>query len=591
MDHRRVDSLALSAWSADDSRRNSEDEDVHRVMDDASDHDDHVTQDAHIASEQQHHSRFESDGVRYRASHSRPHPSSPPMPSTPVVSPRASPPASESRVSGGLVVVPSTVHMSSISARRKYLVKLSRAIIIYGAPTHRLEEYMSMSLRALEIEGEFSYIPNCMTISFDESTADAAQVKLVRVLEGIDLGRLQDVHDISMDVAHDRLGVKEAARRLDEVLGKSPKFKVWFRILIYGLASACVAPFGFEGRFIDLPIAFILGCIVGLMQLVFAAKYGHAYVFDFFAAVVTSFLARGFGSINDGQLFCFSTLAQSSIVMCLPGYVVLCGSLELQGDKIVAGSTRMVHAMGYILRLGCGIPLGAALYGMMDSNATSEAHCNNPLAREWCFLFVPGFTICLCINLQAKWRQIPAMLATAMAGFCAVSYSTEYLTNHFSPNAQIPTMLGALTVAILASLYSRLSERVQSLWPDFVDFWRCRVQPRLLRRPQADAWPLPSPSDPEANAVPPPGRPPRKVRHSLAAATSLPGLLVLVPAGLVATGSLLAGIHVTAGAVNATTFYLGLSLLQVAFGLTIGLSIGALILYPLGKRRSGLTSF
>ncbi|KAG5989206.1 hypothetical protein E4U52_005838 [Claviceps spartinae] len=540
MDHRRVDSLALSAWSADDSRRNSEDENVHRVMDDASDHDDHVTQDAHIASEQQHHSRFESDGRRYRASHSRPHPSSPPMPSTPVV--------------GGLVVVPPTVHMSSISARRKYLVKLSRALIIYGAPTRRLEEYMSMSLRALEIEGEFSYIPNCMTISFDESTADAAQVKLVRVSEGIDLGRLQDVHDISMDVAHDRLGVKEAARRLDEVLGKSPKFKVWFRILIYGLASACVAPFGFEGRFIDLPIAFILGCIYGL----------HAYVFDFFAAVVTSFLARGFGSINDGRLFCFSILAQSSIVMCLPGYVVL-GSLELQGDKIVAGSTRMVHAMGYMLRLGCGIPIGAALYGMMDSNATSEAHCNKPLAREWCFLFVPGFT-----------PQIPAMLATAMAGFCAVSYSTEYLTNHFSPNAQIPTMLGSLIVAILASLYSRLSERVQSLWPDFVDFWRCRVQPRLLRRPQADAWPLPSPSDPEANAVPPPGRPPRKVRHSLAAATSLPGLLVLVPAGLVATGSLLAGIHVTAGAVNATTFHLGLS---------------ALILYPLGKRRSGLTSF
>ncbi|KAG5975218.1 hypothetical protein E4U58_001622 [Claviceps cyperi] len=100
-------------------------------------------------------------------------------------------------------------------------------------------------------------------------------------------------------------------------------------------------------------------------------------------------------------------------------------------------------------------------------------------------------------------------------------------------------MLGTLTVAILANLYSRLSGRVQSLWLDFVDFWRCRVQPRLLLfsgklRSQAAAWPLPSSSDPEANAVPRPsnlneGRTPRKVGHGLAAVVMLPGVLVLVP--------------------------------------------------------------
>ncbi|KAG6050199.1 hypothetical protein E4U39_004604 [Claviceps sp. Clav50 group G5] len=140
MDRRRVDSLALSAasWSADDSRRNLGDEDVHRVMDGAGDHDDPVTQDdAHIASEQQHHSRFESDGVRYRASHSRRHPSTPSPESPPAVSPRASPPAPESRP----------------------LVKLSGALIMYGTPPHQLEEYMSMSSRALEIVALFFYIP------------------------------------------------------------------------------------------------------------------------------------------------------------------------------------------------------------------------------------------------------------------------------------------------------------------------------------------------------------------------------------------------------------------------------------------------
>ncbi|KAG6067795.1 hypothetical protein E4U16_008108 [Claviceps sp. LM84 group G4] len=492
--------------------------------------------------------------------------------------------------------------MRSISARQQYLVKLSSALITYGFPTHQLQEYMSMSSQALEIEARFRYIPTCMTIRFARSTAGPAEVELVQVPEGIDLGRLQDIHDINMDVTRDRLGVEEAARRLEEVSGARPKYEVWFLILMYGLASACVAPFAFEGRFIDLPIAFILGCIVGVLQLVFVANSElYATVSDFSAAAITSFLAHGFGSINNGQLFCFSALAQSSIVMVLPGSLVLFGFRELLGQKNAAGGTRMAYATVRTLCLGYGNHFGAALYGKMDRKPTSEMHCQNPLSREWCFLFVPGFTICLCIILHAKWRQIPAMLAVAVAGFCVVSYSTEYLTGHFSPNVHIPTVLGALTVAILASLYSRLSGRVQSLGLDFVDFRRSRVQPRLLllsgkRHSQADAWPLPSSSDSEANAVPPPfnsneGLTPRRAEYSLAVMVMLPGLFVLMMAELAATDSLLAAIVVTASAVNGMSFHLMLSLLKVALGLGMGLSLGALILYPLGRRLNGLGSF
>ncbi|KAG6118218.1 hypothetical protein E4U13_000360 [Claviceps humidiphila] len=354
MDRRRGDRLTVSteSWFTEDSMRSSGNEEIHGVMDGAGDHDDHTIHDAHSASEQHHHSPFLSEGVRYRASHVGRHRLTT---TTPVVSPRASPPAIVSRVSGR--PFSTTVHMSDIFARQVYLVKLCRAIIMYGALTHRLEEYMSTSSLPLEIEGQFSYIPDCMTIGF------AHGVELVCASEGINLGKLQDAHDINVDVAHDRLGVKEAARRLDEVSDATPKHK-----------------------------------------LVFAAKSGlHANVFEFLAAVMMSFMARGFGSINHGQLFCFSALAQSSIVMCLPGYVALCGSLETQRHKIVAASSRMARMAYYTLSLGCGIPIGAALYGMMDSNAASETHCSNPLSREWCFLFVPGFTICLCAILQANW--------------------------------------------------------------------------------------------------------------------------------------------------------------------------------------------
>ena len=504
-----------------------------------------------------------------------------------------------------------TVHIAGIISRHRYLLKLCRALMMYGAPTHRLEEYMAMSSRVLEIEGQFLYIPSCMIISFDDSTTHTTEVKVVRVPQGVDLGRLRDVHIIYKEVVHDKLGVEEATRRLDEVMKRRPKFSKLFRVLVYGIASACVAPFAFEGRFIDLPIAFLLGCLVGLLQLVFAPSNElYAHVFEVTASVITSFIARGFGSINNGELFCFSALAQSSIALILPGYMVLCSSLELQSHNIVAGSVRMVYAMIYTLFLGYGITIGASLYGMLDSNAASQTTCSNPLRREWYFLFVSGFTLCLCVINQAQWKQTPVMLVMALAGFCVNSYCSQY----FESNSQISNMLGALAVGILANLYSRVGRHFWNGWLDLVDWWNLKVVPRLSKRKKTkDGWPLPSISDPESRPSSPdagaPRRHPRQIGYSLAAAAMLPAIFVQVPSGLAAGGSLLAGItsaneitggsnstkvHTSAntiGNLDGTAFNVLFSVIQVAIGISVGLFMSALIVYPLGKRRSGLFSF
>lgn len=505
-----------------------------------------------------------------------------------------------------------TIHIAGIISRHRYLLKLCRALMMYGAPTHRLEEYMIMSARVLEIEGQFLYLPSCMIISFDDSTTHTAEVKLVRVAQGVDLGRLRDVHNIYKEVVHDKLGVDEATKKLDEVMSRKPKFNVWFRVFLYGVASACVGPFAFQGRFIDMPFAFILGSLVGILQLVFAPSNElYAHVFEVSAAMLTSFLARAFGAIGDGETVCFGALAQSAIALILPGYMVLCSSLELQSHNIVAGSVRMVHAMIYTLFLGYGITIGASLYGMLDSNAPSTTGCKNPLGREWYFLFVPAFTLCLCLVNQAKWKQTPVMLVMALAGFCTNSYCSQY----FNQNTEISNMLGALTVGILANLYSRLGRHVENGWLNVVEWWQFRVVPRLprswrRRSGHGEKWPLPS--DPESRPGSPlvagqdgspkrPARQPRQVGYSLAAAAMLPAIFVQVPSGLAAGGSLLAGVtsadELTSkngssmGSLDGTAFTVLFKVIQVAIGISVGLFMSALIVYPLGKRRSGLFSF
>lgn len=438
----------------------------------------------------------------------------------------------------------------------------------YGAPTHRLEEYMRMTARVLDIDGQFLYIPGCMIISFDDASTHTTEVKVVRSDQGIDLGKLADVHEIYKEVIHDVIGVEEAIQRLDETMKRHNKFHILFLIFAHGCASASVGPFAFNARPIDMPIAFLLGCLLGVLQLILYPKSSlYSNVFEISAAVLTSFLARAFGSIRyQGEpLFCFSALAQAAIALILPGYTVLCASLELQSRSIVAGSVRMVYAIIYSLFLGFGITIGTAVYGLLDSQATTAYTCPaSPINNEYLqrFPFVLLFTACLAIVNHAKWKQIPVMMVISLAGY-VVSY---FSSKRFYSNTQVSNALGAFVIGVMGNVYSR-------------------------------------------------------VRHGLAAAAMLPAIFVLVPSGLAASGSLISGItsaeemtrspyavvaNGTQGFVDAAknlsaaearnqsygvVFDIGYGMVQVAIGTTVGLFLAALVVYPLGKKRSGLFSF
>lgn len=217
------------------------------------------------------------------------------------------------------------VNISNILNCQDYIVKLCRALMMYGAPTHRLEEYLSTSANFLQIAGQFLYLPGCMVISFDDKYTHTAEVRLVRAAQAIDLGKLKDVHHIYKEVIHDVISADEGRARLEDLYARKDKFSPWTRVVVHGLTSATAAVFSFSARPIDLPLLFCFGCLVGWLQLIVASRYQlYNNVFEISATVMVSFLARAFGSItkNGQPIFCFSAMAQGGIVMLLPGYSV-----------------------------------------------------------------------------------------------------------------------------------------------------------------------------------------------------------------------------------------------------------------------------
>ncbi|KAI8938365.1 hypothetical protein NX059_004260 [Plenodomus lindquistii] len=435
------------------------------------------------------------------------------------------------------------VHVANILKRQQYIIRMCRALMLFGAPTHRLEEYLATTARVLEINSQYLYIPGCMLICFDDNLTKTAEVKMVRTAQGVNLGKLKDTHEIYKEVLHDVIDLDEALARLDAVIHAKDRHPVWLTVIMYGLASAAVSVF-FKARLIDMPIIFALGCLLGLLQLVIAPlSKTYSTVFEISATILMSFLARAFGSINNGNTFCFSAIAQSAIAMILPGWLVLCSALELQSRAIVPGSIRLVFAIIYSLFLGYGITVGTAIYGAIDSNATNSTQCQDPMNPYWNFLFVPLYVFFTTFTVQAKYKQMPAMIFIAFAGYVVNFYANM----KFSSSAPIAYTFGAFTIGILANLYSRL-------------------------------------------------------RHGVAAAVLLPAVYVQVPGSLASSGSINSALKTAAalikgseGAVDTTTdslnaivFNVAASMIQIAIGITVGLFMAALLVYPMGKRRSGL---
>ncbi|PWY87400.1 DUF1212-domain-containing protein [Aspergillus heteromorphus CBS 117.55] len=442
-----------------------------------------------------------------------------------------------------------TQKIGSLLTRQRYMLQLCRALMKFGAPTHRLEEYLQMSANVLRVQGQFMYIPSCMIMSFDDPLTRTAEVKLIRTVQGLDLGRLGDIHNCYKNVLHGKLSAEEALPVIDDILTRKNKFSnPWVLVGLSGLASVAVGPWAFEARPVDMPIIFLLGCMLGFMQYVLAPRSAlYSNVFEVTVAMATSFLARAFGSIyrNGEPVFCFSALAESAIALILPGYSVLCSSLELQSHQIVAGSIRLVYTIIYSLFLGYGVTVGITIYGLIDDNATNASTCSarshniygSVYVQE--FVFVAVYCAFAAILNQAKWKQLPIMSFMGVAG-----YVTNYLaTSHLS--SWLGSTIGAFTIGLCANLYSRV-------------------------------W------------------------HGHAAAAIVPGMWTLVSSGLASSGSIISGLSYanavknntvtteTSTATEASLGSLGLTMVQTALGITVGLFLSALVVYPGGKRKGGI---
>ncbi|KAJ7682655.1 DUF1212-domain-containing protein [Mycena polygramma] len=380
--------------------------------------------------------------------------------------------------------------MRAMINRQDFLLKLARALMTFGAPSHRIESQLIAAARILEVEAEFIHLPGVIICSFGDQELGCSETHFIKCGGRLSLGALHDVHVIYRSVVHDEISAKEAAVKLEDLMNAPPLYSIFVRCLLAFALSALICPLAFGGSFVDIAI--------------------YANVFEITIAIFVSFTARGLSSIRS-EIFCYTAISSAGIIGILPGYLILSSSLELASKNIVCGSVKMVYALIYTLFLGFGLQIGSDFYLLLDSGARNKltdlaatlstvaelsgtwtadnntqntsipsngtwtfSHNLSPHTADiidgcyrpphfrwilqpfpgWCaFLIVPVFSFLSSLaNLQPlNFRELPVMVVISC---CA--YATNKVANHYIFNrSDVVSAIGAFTIGLLGNIYSR----------------------------------------------------------------------------------------------------------------------------------------
>ncbi|PPQ64523.1 hypothetical protein CVT26_002062 [Gymnopilus dilepis] len=471
-----------------------------------------------------------------------------------------------------------------MATRRNFILKLAKALLTFGAPSHRIESQLLAASKILDAPAEFIHLPNLIIVSIRNERGHSTRTHFIRSRGRIALTSLHKVHEVYRDVLRDQIGAEAGTDALRQILRSRPIYSLKWRCFFAFVTASIICGISFGGSLLDMWISGACASVLQYLGLNAANKSSmYANVYEISVSIVVAFIARALSNVP-GDLFCYSAISSAGVVVILPGFTVLISALELMSKNIFCGSVRIVYAIIYTLFLGFGLTIGSDFYLVLDKRARAEYYRGsipenlnythgafsfnngtNPLtivsgvigaghvsdhlsdhtlkgcirdpnwpwwrtALPWwtLFILVPIYSTCSSLSNLQYWRslQLPIMVA-----FSCCAYAANHATSLVLPGrTDIVSAAGAFVIGSLGNIYSR--------------------------------------------AI-----------GGTAFTSMVTGVLFLVPSGIAQGGGVTQTYHSSAEQYS-SGFSLAMRMITVAAGVTVGLFVSQFIVYLFGTRKN-----
>ncbi|KAI8344707.1 hypothetical protein BC941DRAFT_342683 [Chlamydoabsidia padenii] len=356
-----------------------------------------------------------------------------------------------------------TFEIANLLQKQTFLRKLVKCLMLYGCPAHRLEYILRQVSKTLHIEAEFVYLPNIMLISFLDPEMHTTETHFVRQIQAFNMHKLGEIFRLQKLVSHGEVTVDEALEFVDKVIREPDYYPVWIIPFTYALASFCGCVMFFGGTWREAGLSCALAVFFAIYELISGRLVSFQPIYEVTCCIIIGFIARAVGKFG----FCFTPVAFASFIIILPGYSMAISIVELVSRQLVCGVVRMVYAIIYAFLLGYGITMGSSLYILIDPSSAlnQKTHCQHTEKASTCLanvdqlyyiLTVPLFAVAYCIFLHARVPRWPIMIIVAISGF-VINWA---LACRATSPSQVIQVVPAFAIGLLGNLYTKMTQKM-----------------------------------------------------------------------------------------------------------------------------------
>jgi uncharacterized membrane protein YjjP (DUF1212 family) len=328
-----------------------------------------------------------------------------------------------------------------------FILRLGRAMHMYGYASHRLEELLEQAAERLGLQGQFFSTPTSIYCGFGD--LENQRTYLIRAEPGsLNLGKIVDLDEVLTEVLYHRLSPAGGSLRIDKITARKPTYGAALNTFACGLASAAMSRFlGGGGK--EMIIAAGIGLMIGLLY-VLAGKFPPiSKVFELVAAT----LAAGFAaalSVWFGPYSVFNaTLA--GLILLMPGFTLTTALTELTTRNLVSGTSRLSGALIVFFGIGFGVTLGAKISLLLFGAPNIGASIVQSLWTEYAALLLIAFAF--AILLRAHLRDVIWIVLVVGLAVSASRNGAKLIGPELGP------FIGALTVGLASKIYAQFLHR------------------------------------------------------------------------------------------------------------------------------------
>ncbi len=328
--------------------------------------------------------------------------------------------------------------------KRRFIIKLGKALHKFGTPAYRLETHLQTVAKTLGIEGYFLISPTSMTFVLQHDT-DQEYNHVARVKPGeLDLGSLARTDALVQELSLGQRSLSEALERLEEIANKPNPYGPMLTLGAFGTSAAAFAML-MGSSWNDVFWSALIGMLV--YGLVFSAERSRrmAELLEPLAAMLAGFAACGLAQLDAGLNI--PVVVLSGIIVFIPGLALTLGLAELAARDLMSGTMRIMDAVMLLFKLYFGAVLGVAIGNALFGESLYIEPM--PLPRWAIWSAVPILSMALVFIFKARLKDAPWGVLAGIVAFFSAMFGGLYLGD------SLGIFFGALAVGIYANLFAR----------------------------------------------------------------------------------------------------------------------------------------